>query len=72
MYNFQRVIFQTEGFLKQTEAMLTEIDDIQSIILADKDIENKIDSIFKKKILKSEIPCTILDNTEKMQYSDIS
>ncbi|HGK8064318.1 TPA: PIN-like domain-containing protein, partial [Streptococcus pyogenes] len=54
LYNFQRVIFQTEGFLKQTKAMLTEIDDIQSIILADKDIENKIDSIFKKKILKGE------------------
>lgn len=54
LHNFQRVIFRTETFLKQTKAMLTELDDNHSICLDDKDIEDKIDSIFKKKILNSD------------------
>jgi len=32
----------------------------------------KIKIIYFLKNLKLEIPCIILDNTEKMQYSDIS
>ena len=44
LHNFQRVIFQTEGFLKQTKAMLTELNDNRNIRLEDKDIEDKIDS----------------------------